>query len=96
MQIGYVIVLVDVTKKANIIYWSLIKCKRVIRSVLASELYKIAYSFNITVAIKSTVDKVLQINLPFMLCTNSKSLYNCLVQLRTTQKKQLMINIMCL
>jgi len=31
-----------------------------------------------------------------MLCTNSKSLYDCLVRLRTTQEKRLIINVMCL
>jgi len=55
-----------------------------------------AHGFNITVAIKSTVDKVLQINLPLVLCTDSKSLYNYLIRLRTTQEKRLMINIICL
>jgi len=79
LQIGYIIILADATKKANVIYWSLIKCKRVTRSVLASKLYRIAHGFNIAVAIKSMVDKVLQINLPLMLCTDFKSLYNCLV-----------------
>ena len=95
-QIGYVIILANATKKANVIYQSLIKCKRVTRSVLASKLYRMAYSFNIAVAIKSIVDKVLQINLLLVLCTDSKLLYNCLVRLRTTQEKQLIINIMCL
>jgi len=55
-----------------------------------------AYGFNITVAIKSMVDKVLQINLPLILCTDSKLLYNYLIQLGTTQEKRLIINIMCL
>ena len=55
-QIGYIQVLADITNKANIIHWSLIKCKRVTRSVLASELYIIAYRFNISAAIKSTVE----------------------------------------
>jgi len=31
-----------------------------------------------------------------MLCTNSKSLYNCLVRLGTTQEKRLIIDVMCL
>jgi hypothetical protein len=73
-QIGYVIVLADATKKANIVHWSSVKCKRVTRSVLASELYGMAYSFDIGAAIKSTLDKTLQINLPLILCTDSKSL----------------------
>jgi len=83
-QIGYVIVLADATKKANIVHWSLVKCKRVTWSVLASKLYGMAYGFNIGVIIKSIVDKILQINLLLVLCTDSKSLYNCLVWLGTT------------
>ena len=59
MQIGYVIILADITKKSNIIHWSLIKCKRVTKNVLAFKLYKIAHGFDIAVAIKSIVDKVL-------------------------------------
>ena len=83
-QMGYVIVLTDATKKANVIHWSSVKCKRVTRSVLASELYGIAHGFDIGTAIKSTIDKILQINLPLILCTDSKSLYDCLVRLGTT------------
>jgi hypothetical protein len=64
--------------------------------VLALELYSMAHGFNIGATIKSTIDKILQVNLLLILCTNSKSLYNCLVQLRTTQEKRLMIDVMCL
>lgn len=95
-QMGYIIALTDATKKANIIHWSSVKCKRVTRSVLASELYGIAHGFDIGTAIKSTIDKILQINLPLVLCTDSKSLYDCLVRLGTTQEKRLMIDVMCL
>jgi hypothetical protein len=84
LQIGYVIILTNTTKKANIIHWSLVKCKRVTWSVLASELYSMAHGFDIGTAIKSTIDKILQVNLPLILYTNSKSLYNCLVRLGTT------------
>ncbi|OCK92801.1 uncharacterized protein K441DRAFT_569183, partial [Cenococcum geophilum 1.58] len=69
--------------KANIIYWSLIKCKRVIRSVLALELYVIAYGFNIGAAIKSIVKQLLQIELLLVLCTDLKLLYKCLIKLGT-------------
>src|SRR5271165_6871653 len=60
LQIGYILVLADTSKRANIIHWSSIKCKRVTRSVLVSELYSIAYSYNIAAAIKSTLDLILQ------------------------------------
>jgi hypothetical protein len=68
----------------------------VTRSVLASELYSMAHGFDIGTAIKSTVDKILQVNLPLILCADSKSLYDCLVRLGTTQEKRLMVDMMCL
>ena len=56
LQIGYILVLVDITNKANIVHWSLIKYKRITRSVLVSELYAIAHRFNIGIVIKLTVE----------------------------------------
>ena len=66
------------------------------RSVLALELYTIVYSFDITSAIKATINKILNISLPLVTCTNSKSLYDCLVKLSTTQEKRLIINVLYL
>ena len=86
----------DAKGHANILHQSSTKCKRVIRSVLASKLYAIAYSFDISALVKSTIDKMLGINLLLVLCTDSKLLYECLVKLGITQEKRLMIDIICL
>lgn len=96
-QIGYVIVLADAMDRANIIHWSSIKCKRVTRSVLASELYAMVHGFDAGAVIKSTIEKILGISvLPLITCIDSKSLYECLVKLGSTQEKRLMIDLMCL
>jgi hypothetical protein len=95
-QIGYVLVLADSSGKGNVLHWSSVKCKRVTRSVLASELYAMAHGFDISTAIKSTIDRILGKTVPIVLCTDSKSLYDCLVKLGTTAEKRLMIDIMCL
>ena len=95
-QIGFILVLIDATGQANILHWTSIKCKRVTRSVLASELYAIAHGFDSSASIKPTIEKALGINLPLVLYIDSKSLYNCLVKLGTTQEKRLMIDVMCL
>ncbi len=95
-QIGFVIVLTDQNRTVNIIHQSSIKCKRVTRSVLASELYALAYGFDIRAAIKSTIEKILHTTLLLVLYTDSKSLYDCLVKLGTTQEKRLMVDLMCL
>ena len=88
--------LANKNNRANILYWFLIKCKRVIHSVLALELYAMAHRFDIAAVIKLTIKKILQIQLLMILCTDSKSLYNCLVKLGTTQEKRLIVDLMCL
>ena len=55
-QIRYILVLADLLNKVNIVYWSLVKCKIITRSVLAFELYTMAHSFNISAVIKATVE----------------------------------------
>ena len=54
------------------------------------------YGFDIGALVKSTIDKVLEIDLPLVLYTNSKLLYECLVKLGITQEKRLIIDIICL
>ncbi len=95
-QIGFVITLVDSSNKANIIHWLSIKCKKVTKSVLASELYAMVHRFDVGALLKSTIGRILKQSVPMILCTDSKSLYNCLVKLSTTQEKRLMVDIMCL
>ena len=94
-QIGYIVCLADSTS-ANTIHWSSVKCKRVTRSVLAAELYGVAHGFDIGAVIKATLTKLLQRDVPLILCTDSKSLYNCLVKLGTTREKRLMIDVISL
>ena len=55
LQIRYILVLADLLNKANIVYWSLVKYKRITKSILASKLYTMAYSFNISTVIKAII-----------------------------------------
>jgi hypothetical protein len=63
---------------------------------LAFKLYGMVYGFNMGTLIKVTVNKALEIELPLIIYIDSKSLYECLVKLRTIQEKRLMIDVMCL
>ena len=95
-QIEYVICLANATNKANIIHWSFVKYKRVTRSVLAAELYEMVHEFDLNAVIKGTFTKIMQTDIPLVLCTDSKSLYECLVKFGITQEKRLMIDVMSL
>ncbi|RAL67593.1 hypothetical protein DID88_008346 [Monilinia fructigena] len=97
-QIGYVICLMDKHNNANIIHWTSIKCKRITRSVLASELYALVLGFDVGAAIKGTVNAILKLKkpIPLILCTDSKSLYDLLTKLGTSAEKRLLIDIMAL
>ncbi|KAI0996966.1 hypothetical protein K3495_g11217 [Podosphaera aphanis] len=99
-QIGYVILLVDDSHRANLIHWSSIKCQRMTRSVLAGELYALVNGFDLGSVIKTTAENALRPwhpePIPLVICTDSQSLYDCLVKLGTTNEKRLMIDIMCL
>ena len=55
-----------------------------------------AYGFNMGAVIKLTINLVLNITIPFIICTDLKSLYNYFVRLSTTQEKRLMVDFMCL
>lgn len=106
-QIGYIVTIGTEEGQAgsfiwrgNVIGYSSTKCKRVTRAVLASELYSMVAGVDSAIALSTTfalICKQLSIdNFPVVVCTDSFSLYECLVKLGTTKEKRLMIDIMAL
>lgn len=107
-QIRFIIVLANeepqkdhkFTLKGNIVYYSSNKAKRVTRSVLASEILGIVAGVDVAYAISTTLNMITdQLKLPLIptiVCTDSYSLYECLIKLGTTKEKRLMIDIMAL
>jgi hypothetical protein len=106
-QIGHEIILANETTQneefgliGNLIHWSSTKSKRVTRSVLASEIYGMVGGVDMAIAISTTIkmitDQLGLSKVPTIVCTDSYSLYECLVKLGTTKEKRLMIDIMAL
>jgi hypothetical protein len=85
---------------SNVIYYSSTKCKRDIQSVLALEIYSIVNSFNIGIAIATTLRIITKrlglLVIPLIIYIDLYSLYKCLVKLRITKEKRLIINIIAL
>ena len=55
-----------------------------------------AYSFNISILIKSIINKILEIELLLIVYIVSKLLYKYLIKLETIREKYLIINIIYL
>ncbi|KAI0996471.1 hypothetical protein K3495_g11707 [Podosphaera aphanis] len=106
-QVGFVITLGNETPgineftfRGNIIHWSSTKFKRVTRAVLASELYAMTNGVDIAIPLSMTINQIMsKLGLPIVpliICTDSRSLYECLVKLGTTKEKRLMIDVMAI
>ncbi|KAF1935534.1 hypothetical protein EJ02DRAFT_123662 [Clathrospora elynae] len=67
---------------------------------IASEIYGMVNGFDIGIAIATTLRMITErlglAAVPLVICTDSYSLYECLVKLGTTKEKRLMIDIMAL
>lgn len=107
-QIAYLILLATENEEdketftitGNILHWASVKSQRVTRSVLASELFAMVAGVDMAIAINATINMILNQlhmkNIDTVVCTDSFSLYECLVKLGKTKEKRLMIDIMAL
>lgn len=106
-QIGIVMVLATETTDGdsfilhgNTFHWTSVKCRRVTRAVLASELYAMVLGVDVAISVGTTLDRITKqlgiAKIPVVVCTDSFSLYECMVKLGTTKEKRLMIDIMAI
>ncbi|KAI0999538.1 hypothetical protein K3495_g8659 [Podosphaera aphanis] len=97
-QIGFVLVLANETQhdgefkiKGNILHWSSVKCQRVTHSVLASELYAMVQGVDVAFALHTTLRLITHQlgfhDIPTIICTDSFSLYECMLKLGSTKEK---------
>ncbi|UQC84906.1 uncharacterized protein CLUP02_10402, partial [Colletotrichum lupini] len=85
---------------SNIIYYLLTKNKRVIRSILALEVYSIInninLSYTILIILKKITNRISLLLILTVIYTDSYSLYKYLVKLGIIKEKRLIINIIAL
>lgn len=74
----------------------MIKCKKITQSILATELYGMAYRFDIRTVIKAILKKILESVILLILYIYSKFLDDCLIKLGTIQEKRLIVDIISL
>jgi hypothetical protein len=81
----------------NIYKRSLILNKILSNTTMRSIIYTFdTHDFNLEAILQATLFNILNCFVSFVFCTDSKSLYDCLIRLDTIQKKRLMIDVMSL
>ena len=90
----------EFTIEGNIIHYSFTKSKRVIRNILALELYSIIGGMDMAISINIIIKIIMkQLNyaeIPIIICTNLYFLYNYLVKFGIIKEKKLIINIIAI
>jgi hypothetical protein len=92
-QIGYVIALVDQNDKANVIAYTSKKCRRVTRSVFASELLALMEGFDVGAALKQQVFEILGKHIDLWCVVDSRTVYNAVVRMGAVTEKRLAVDI---
>jgi hypothetical protein len=90
-QIGYIIALVDQSKKANVIAYTSKKCRRVTRSVFASELLALLEAMG--AALKEQLFEILGEHVALWCIVDSRTVYNAVVRMGEVTEKRLAVDI---
>jgi hypothetical protein len=91
-QLGFVICLAEVNDNANIVHYGIAKCKRVTRSVMASELHGLVLRFDNAYFVKTMISELLNGDVPIDAFIDSKTVFDTIVKLGTTTEKRLLID----
>jgi hypothetical protein len=91
--VGYIILLVDSNGRCAFIDNGSVKSKRVCRSVIAAELYACAHAYDIGIAVKHSLDRILGRSVDIVQFTDSLTLFDCLVTCCGTSERRLQIDI---
>jgi hypothetical protein len=91
-QLGYVIAIVDKHDQANIVAFASRKCRRVTRSVLASELLALVEGYDAASAIDTQLTEILGVYIPVWSVVDSRTLLNVVTRLGNVTEKRLMVD----
>lgn len=91
-QLGFVIALVDAAGCANVVSYASRKCRRVTRSVLASELLALVEGYDTAAAIAVQLREILGRAIAVQCVTDSRTLFNIVTRLGTITEQRLKID----
>jgi hypothetical protein len=91
-QLGYVMAIVDKHDQANVVAFASRKCRRVTRSVLASELLALVEGYDAASAIATQLTEILGVYIPVWSVVDSRTLLNVVTRLGNVTEKPLMVD----
>lgn len=92
-QLGFVICPADKSNKANIVHYSSFKLKCVTWSELAAELFAVVNAFYFASAMCESISSMFGRQVSTNVYTDSKNLYDAIVEIRPTSEKRLVIDL---
>lgn len=91
-QMGFVIVLADDLDNACIVHYGSLKCKRVVRSVMAAELLALVHGFDHAYVVQFTLKELLGSTVQIDAYVDSRTTFNCVGKNANTLEKRLLID----
>lgn len=92
-QLGFIIVLSDNTNQCCILHYSSQKSKRVTRSSMGAETLAFVNAFDNALLIKHDLKRMLNMDIPILMITDSEALFRILTRVRYTTERRLEIDI---
>lgn len=92
-QLGYIVLLADASNRCHVLSYASRKSRRVVRSIMAGEIYAFADAFDKAFVIKYDLERIYRQHLPLVMLTDSKQMFDVITRASHTTEKRLMIDV---
>lgn len=92
-QLGFIVLLCDGSGAAHVLSYASRKCKRVVRSVMAGEVYAFSEALDEAFVIRYDLERLYNQHIPLTILTDSKQLFDVVTKASQPTEKRLMIDI---
>ena len=93
-QLGYIILLCDEINKCYVLSYCCKKSKRIVRSIMAGEIFAFSAAFDQDFVIRHDLEAILNQKISLTMFTDSEQLFDVLTTAAHTTEKRLMVEIM--
>lgn len=92
-QRGYIVLLSDGDNNCHVLSYSSKKARRVVRSIMAGEVYAFADAFDTAFILKHDLERIYHQHLPLVMLPDSKQMFDVITRASHTTEKRLMIDV---